>query len=476
MGLWAYGLMSLWAYMIMGVWAYGLRGLWAYGLMDLWAYGMATIKYIFAQSRARMRRRLTFMIKSHTGISIENLEDKMWCFPEYRVLRYYRYQTKDLETRLRRDQLTDKAGKHIEIYLDDEDEAFDVEHYVEPVEVEEVQILDQQGEPVGRDDDSSSVENRTPPRAQNGQNGHVPTMPSRKRRPAEDVFDQSGPLLPPNFSPNPRSAPAWNFQQRPGPSNSQANCQPTTQNHQNNWSQQRPGPFYPQPTNQNQPKIRQQNPANLPPMNRPPPGYVPADQQHPRAPPAPQHRSQLAQHINLHQQQQQQHQRAAHHQRPQQGPSGPQRPSGLQGPSGPQPVSQMEQAYQNNLHQQHQQQRATQQRSSGPQGPQGPQPPPQIPQGHQIPSGPPQQSPQPAPQLAPRPQLAEFTLEMDQVWRKFYHIVTQSPEKLDLIRRNVNQTVCLLDGDMPPNCTHFQLFEKLNSLFPSKNRSVLVEK
>ncbi|PIC49236.1 hypothetical protein B9Z55_007906 [Caenorhabditis nigoni] len=261
---------------------------------------LATIKYIFAQSRAKMRRRLTFMIKSHTGISIENLEDKMWCFPEYRVLRYYRYQTKDLETRLRRDQLTDKAGKPIEIYLDDEDEAFDVENYVEPVE--EVQVLEQHGEPVGRDDDSSSVENRTPPRAQNGQDGHSPTIPSRKRRPVEDVFNQSGPLLPPNFAQNPRSAPAWNFQQRPGPSNSQANCQPTTQNQVNNWSQQRA--FYSQQTSQNQQNSRQQNPMNLPPMNRPPPGYVPAVQQNPQAPPAPQQRSQLHQHISPQQREQ----------------------------------------------------------------------------------------------------------------------------------------------------------------------------
>ncbi|PIC22135.1 hypothetical protein B9Z55_026711 [Caenorhabditis nigoni] len=57
---------------------------------------------------------------------MEDLEENQWKFPEYPLIRYYRYQTRDLDTRLRWSGIIGKD-------LDDEDEAFEKDGYVEPV-------------------------------------------------------------------------------------------------------------------------------------------------------------------------------------------------------------------------------------------------------------------------------------------------------------------------------------------------------
>ncbi|PIC49233.1 hypothetical protein B9Z55_007905 [Caenorhabditis nigoni] len=300
---------------------------------------LATIKNVFAEQRAKLRQRLSTIIKSNTAISVEDLEERLWKFPEYPLIRYYRKQTQDLEKRLRWSGIIGNDGKHIEIFLDEEDRDFEEHGFVEPVrdsEDQEGQNLEQgderdgqgqagqgqasngqkqashgqaqasnglvesshgqgqtshgqgqarngqgqfskQGqdqnrresienqEPekqISRRASRSEVGNRTPGNLANrprASNGRFLSTKSRKRRPKEPIFEQSGPLLPQHLQNQNSASGAHDCQQTPGPSTrSQAHRQTLKrQNLRNN---------------------RQQNPIELPPMNRPPPPYAPVQQ------------------------------------------------------------------------------------------------------------------------------------------------------------------------------------------------------
>ncbi|ULU08594.1 hypothetical protein L3Y34_019654 [Caenorhabditis briggsae] len=91
---------------------------------------------------------------------------------------------------------------------------------------------------------------------------------SRKRRSEKAIFEQSGPLLPQHLENQSLTSGAHDCQQTPAPSTrSQAHRQTSErQNLRNN---------------------QQQNPVELPPMNRPPPPYVPVQQQYPTPSEAP---------------------------------------------------------------------------------------------------------------------------------------------------------------------------------------------
>ncbi|ULU08593.1 hypothetical protein L3Y34_019654 [Caenorhabditis briggsae] len=162
---------------------------------------------------------------------------------------------------------------------------------------------------------------------------------SRKRRSEKAIFEQSGPLLPQHLENQSLTSGAHDCQQTPAPSTrSQAHRQTSErQNLRNN---------------------QQQNPVELPPMNRPPPPYVPVQQQYP------------------------------------------------------------------------------------------------------------------TPSEAPAPPTYNFNFQnFSEIFKNhLMSIVGYSPEKMRLVRSVLNQTACILDGDLPQNCSQSQIFQKLNSLFPNKNR------
>ncbi|CAP21038.2 Protein CBG24424 [Caenorhabditis briggsae] len=489
---------------------------------------LATIKNVFAEQRAKLRQRLSTIIKSNTAISVEDLEERLWKFPEYPLIRYYRKQTQELEKRLRWSGIIGNDGKHIEIFLDEEDRDFEENGFVEPVRdsgEQEGQFLGQGHGEDGQDGQVQARHGQVQASHGQGQASHVPGQANHGQGRASHVPGQT------SHVPGQTSHGQGQASHVPGQTShvpgQTSHGQGQTSHGQGQASHgQGQASHVPGQTShgqgqtshgQGQASHGQGHASHVPGQGshaqvqarhgqvqaRQVPGQASHGQG--RASHGPRQYSEHGQGQNRresieNQETEKQISRRSSRSGKDQTPgnsvdrprtrngrflstksrkrrsekaifeqSGPLLPQHLENQSLTSGAHDCQQtpapSTRSQAHRQtseRQNLRNNQQQNPVELPPMNRPPPPYVPVQQQYPT----------PSEAPAPPTYNFNFQnFSEIFKNhLMSIVGYSPEKMRLVRSVLNQTACILDGDLPQNCSQSQIFQKLNSLFPNKNR------